>query len=128
VEDEEKEGGSTVKRRRERDRLSEEARNSVPENGLGKVMHLVKAFERLLTIPKTSMEKDHTEDQDLGEKGDKKRLMKWALRGLQFEQHCNLNNNKRHFKLLLLPVLDLGIVQMQGLTLGSILLDQAKNC
>ncbi|KAL9323502.1 hypothetical protein ACSQ67_008359 [Phaseolus vulgaris] len=90
VGDEEKEdGGSTVKRRRERDRLLEEARNSVPENGFGKVMHLVKAFEKLLTIPKISKEKDHTEDQDqdqdLGEKGDKNKVMKWALPGLQFE-------------------------------------------
>jgi len=93
VEDEEKEdGGSTVKRRRERDRLLEEARNSVPENGFGKVMHLVKAFERLLTIPKNSKEKDHTEDQDqdhdLGEKRDKNKVMKWALPGLQFEQQA----------------------------------------
>ena len=83
VEDEEKEGGSTVKRRRERDRLLEEARNSVPENGFGKVMHLVKAFEKLLTIPKSSKE---DQDQDLGEKGYKKKVMKWALPGLQFEQ------------------------------------------
>ncbi|RDX78607.1 Protein TPX2, partial [Mucuna pruriens] len=90
-EDEEEEGGSsTVKRRRERNRLLEEARNSVPENGFGRVMHLVKAFERLLTIPKSSKEKDHKEldhDHDHGEKENKSKVMKWALPGLQYEQH-----------------------------------------
>ncbi|XP_047165724.1 SART-1 family protein DOT2 [Vigna umbellata] len=88
--DEKEDGGSTVKRRRERDRLLEEARNSVPENGFGKVMHLVKAFEKLLTIPKNSKEKDYVgdqdQDQDREEKRDKNKVMKWALPGLQFEQ------------------------------------------
>ncbi|TKY50198.1 TPX2 protein [Spatholobus suberectus] len=81
------EGGSSVKRRRERDRLLEEARNSVPENGFGRVMHLVKAFEKLLTIPKSSKEKDHDRDHDRGEKENKSKVMKWALPGLQIEQH-----------------------------------------
>ncbi|KAJ1412556.1 hypothetical protein SESBI_20282 [Sesbania bispinosa] len=44
------EGSAMVKCRRER--LLEETRNSVPENGSGGVMHLVKAFEGLLIIPK----------------------------------------------------------------------------
>ncbi|XP_020219635.1 uncharacterized protein LOC109802629 [Cajanus cajan] len=92
----EMEGSSTVKRRRERDRLLEEARNSVPENGFGRVLHLVKAFERLLTMPKSSKEKDHKDhhdhdeqenDHDHGEKEKKNKVMKWALPGLQFEQH-----------------------------------------
>ncbi|CAJ1947080.1 unnamed protein product [Sphenostylis stenocarpa] len=88
VEKEEKEEeGFNVKRRRERGRLLEEARKSVPENGLGKVMHLVKAFEKLLTIPKNSEEKDHEEDDRHGEKENKSKVMKWALPGLQFEEH-----------------------------------------
>ncbi|KAG5129411.1 hypothetical protein JHK84_035808 [Glycine max] len=88
-ENEEMEGGSTVKRRRERDRLLEEARNSVPENGFGRVMHLVKAFEKLLTIPKSSKEKDHKEEHDNEheEKENKSKVMKWALPGLEFQQH-----------------------------------------
>ncbi|GAV92813.1 hypothetical protein CFOL_v3_36191, partial [Cephalotus follicularis] len=52
-----KTGSSTVKRRR--DKLLEEARNSVPE--FGKVMHLVNAFEKLLSIPK-SKESDEKEN------------------------------------------------------------------
>ncbi|KAF6135181.1 hypothetical protein GIB67_035252 [Kingdonia uniflora] len=42
-------GSSKMKRRREK--VLEEARKSIPE--FGKVMHLVKAFERLLSIPRT---------------------------------------------------------------------------
>ncbi|CAN1311102.1 Microtubule-destabilizing protein 60 [Linum perenne] len=52
-----KEGSSTVKRRREK--FLEEARKSVPE--CGKVMHLVKAFEQLLTVPKSLKEKQRLE-------------------------------------------------------------------
>lgn len=63
-------GCSTTKRRR--DRLLEEARKSVPERG--KVMHLVQAFEKLLTIPKE-------EDEPEEESGNK--ATKWALPGLQ---------------------------------------------
>ncbi|XP_027358857.1 protein TPX2 [Abrus precatorius] len=97
------EGGSTVKRRRERDRLLEEARNSVPESGSGRVMHLVKAFEKLLTIPKSSSkgedeeekeneeeEKQHVDDDDDHEKENddkkKKNVTKWGLPGLQMMQ------------------------------------------
>ena len=68
---------SMVKRRRVR--VTEEARNSVPENG--KVMHLVKAFERLLSIKR---EKEKNEDEEENEK--KNKVMKWALPGLQFQQ------------------------------------------
>ncbi|KAK1563475.1 hypothetical protein Q3G72_028067 [Acer saccharum] len=69
-------GSSTVKRRR--DKLLEEARNSVPE--CGKVLHLVKAFEKLLSIPK-SKESDGKESEKIDD--DKKVGMKWALPGLQ---------------------------------------------
>ncbi|XP_057952907.1 microtubule-destabilizing protein 60 [Malania oleifera] len=71
-------GTSTVKRRR--DKLLEEARESVPEAGSGRVMHLVKAFERLLSMPR-SKESDQTEEKESEE--STKRGMKWALPGLQ---------------------------------------------
>lgn len=68
-------GSSTVKRRR--DKLLEEARRSVPEGGCGRVMHLVKAFEKLLTIPSSKEEEKEAEDNY------EKKAMKWALPGLQ---------------------------------------------
>lgn len=68
---------SNVKRRR--DKLMESARQSVPEPGSGRVMHLVKAFEQLLSIPKS---KD-PEENDENEIEDAKKGMKWALPGLQ---------------------------------------------
>ncbi|KAG4922709.1 hypothetical protein JHK86_051522 [Glycine max] len=72
-------GGLVVKRRRER--LMEEARKSVlPQSGSGKVMHLVKAFEKLLSIPKTKEEEDEDGSQD------QERVGKWALPGLQQQQ------------------------------------------
>ncbi|KAJ4707345.1 TPX2 protein family [Melia azedarach] len=73
-------GSSTTKRRRAK--LLEEARKSAPENG--KVMHLVKAFEKLLSIP-NSKESDIKEDDEIEYvKNDvKTRAMKWALPGLQ---------------------------------------------
>jgi len=80
VEEENEEKGnrsSMVKRRRER--VMEEARNSVPENG--KVMHLVKVFERLLSIKR---EKEKNEDEEENEK--KNKVIKWGLHGLQFQQ------------------------------------------
>ncbi|KAI8027903.1 hypothetical protein LOK49_LG02G03984 [Camellia lanceoleosa] len=49
-------GSSNMKRRREK--LLEEARESVLEPGSGRVMHLVKAFEKLLAIPKDSDQMD----------------------------------------------------------------------
>ncbi|KAH0998076.1 hypothetical protein GBA52_021940 [Prunus armeniaca] len=67
---------STFKRRR--DKLLEEARKSVPERG--KVMHLVQAFEKLLSIPSKDLDeqKDGEEPEDNGKKAEK-----WALPGLQ---------------------------------------------
>lgn len=70
-------GCSTVKRRR--DRLLEEARKSAPE--CGKVMHLVKAFEKLLSIPKPKESNDENNEQDQVVEESKK-PMKWALPGL----------------------------------------------
>lgn len=69
---------SMVKRRRER--VLEEARNSVPESGSGRVMHLVKAFERLLSIPKKDQKNEENDDEK------KNKVMKWALPGLQLPQ------------------------------------------
>ncbi|XP_010259341.1 PREDICTED: protein TPX2 [Nelumbo nucifera] len=69
-------GSSKIKRRR--DKLMEEARNSIPEPGSGRVMHLVKAFERLLSIPSSKESKRSEEGDDNSKKG-----MKWALPGLQ---------------------------------------------
>jgi len=66
---------STMKRRR--DVLMEEARQSVPDPGSGRVLHLVQAFERLLSIPKELDEK-HEKLEEETKKG-----IKWALPGLQ---------------------------------------------
>ncbi|XLR20990.1 microtubule-destabilizing protein 60 [Arachis hypogaea] len=83
-----------VKRRREK--LMDEARKSVPEAGPGKVMHLVKAFEKLLTVSTTG-KKDQDQDQDQlaeavpaeeqepqekEENKVKRKVMRWALPGL----------------------------------------------
>lgn len=62
--------------KRSRERLLEEARQSVPEPGSGRVMHLVKAFEKLLMIPK-SVDSDEIEGEN------EKKARKWALPGLQ---------------------------------------------
>ncbi|XP_049382723.1 uncharacterized protein LOC125847062 isoform X1 [Solanum stenotomum] len=72
--------GGTIKRRRER--LLEEARQSVPETGSGRVKHLVKAFEKLLSIPKTKECKEKGEN-DENEAEDSSKEQKWALPGLQ---------------------------------------------
>ncbi|KAG2711012.1 hypothetical protein I3760_04G057600 [Carya illinoinensis] len=71
-------GSSSIKRRR--DKLLEEARKSVPDPGSGRVMHLVKAFEKLLSIPSS---KDLDEKDEKEEEETKKKAMKWALPGLQ---------------------------------------------
>nr|AFK45180.1 unknown [Lotus japonicus] len=69
------EGSAMVKRTRER--VMEEARNSGPENGSGRVMHLVKAFEKLLSIRKQGCDEEN---------GEKSKVMKWALPGMQLPQ------------------------------------------
>ncbi|RWW06110.1 hypothetical protein GW17_00030584 [Ensete ventricosum] len=54
--------------------VMEKAMSSMPEPGSGRVKHLVKAFESLLSIPK----------DDEGEKSDEERkLSNWTLPGLQ---------------------------------------------
>ncbi|KAE8706750.1 hypothetical protein F3Y22_tig00110388pilonHSYRG00191 [Hibiscus syriacus] len=79
-------GSSTIIKRR-RDRLMEEARNSVPE--CGKVMHLVKAFESLLSIPdpkdtdKEGEDEKEPREEKIGNYNNKKKSLKWALPGLQ---------------------------------------------
>ncbi|RVW30426.1 Protein TPX2 [Vitis vinifera] len=70
-------GSACVKRRR--DRLLEEARNSGPVSGSGRVAHLVQAFEKLLSVPST---KD-SDQKDENESKENKEGMRWALPGLQ---------------------------------------------
>ncbi|KAL0381035.1 UNVERIFIED_CONTAM: hypothetical protein Sangu_0167800 [Sesamum angustifolium] len=65
--------------KRSRDRLLEEARQSVPEAGSGRVMHLVKAFEKLRMMPKLG----DSEEKEAEEMEDDKKGVKWALPGLQ---------------------------------------------
>ncbi|XP_068656904.1 microtubule-destabilizing protein 60-like [Aristolochia californica] len=72
-------GRDTTRIRKVRHRLLEEARSSIPETGSGMVLHLVKAFEKLVTIP-NSKESTGKEGADNAEKG---KATKWALPGLQ---------------------------------------------
>ncbi|GMI67538.1 hypothetical protein like AT5G15510 [Hibiscus trionum] len=81
-------GSSTIIIKRRRDKLMEEARNSVPE--CGKVLHLVKAFERLLSLPdrkgtdrEGEDEKEPKEEKIDNYNNNKKKPLKWALPGLQ---------------------------------------------
>ncbi|GJU72525.1 TPX2 protein [Tanacetum coccineum] len=64
-----------VKRRREK--VLEVARGSIPDTGCGRVMHLVKAFENALTLPK--------EESESEEGGEKEKVMvgSWELPGLR---------------------------------------------
>ncbi|KAJ0841118.1 hypothetical protein HanPSC8_Chr14g0626751 [Helianthus annuus] len=62
-----------VKRRREK--LMEVARQSVPDAGRGRVLHLVKAFENALTISKSK-----TDEESEGVTG---KVKKWELPGLR---------------------------------------------
>ncbi|KAL7604595.1 hypothetical protein Lser_V15G20293 [Lactuca serriola] len=47
--------------KRRREKLLDEARKSIPEPGSGRVLHLVKAFENILTLPDSN--EDEFEDQ-----------------------------------------------------------------
>ncbi|XP_071707673.1 microtubule-destabilizing protein 60 isoform X2 [Rutidosis leptorrhynchoides] len=69
-----------VKRRREK--LLEVARQSIPENGCGRVMHLVKAFENALTLPKPKIDSDNEEENEEPE-DEIKKVLKWELPGLR---------------------------------------------
>ncbi|PIN15645.1 hypothetical protein CDL12_11710 [Handroanthus impetiginosus] len=65
--------------KRSRDRLLEEAREGAPETGSGRVMHLVKEFEKLQMMPTSG----DSEQKEVKEGEDDKKLIKWALPGLQ---------------------------------------------
>ena len=71
------ESGSTYVRRS--DRLLKEARNIGHVSGFGRVAHLVKAFERLLSIP--SIDYSYLKDENESKENNKER-MKWTLPGL----------------------------------------------
>ncbi|KAK4772845.1 hypothetical protein SAY87_027864 [Trapa incisa] len=73
----------TFKRRR--DRLMGEARKSVPESGAGRVMHLIKAFEKIVSIPKEAAadSNDNKESEEAENAKVDKRPVKWALPGSQ---------------------------------------------
>lgn len=85
---------STVKRRREK--LLEEARNSVPDHG--RVMYLVQAFEKLLSIPNSNNSSDdQKDDEQEQEREEKKKPAKWALPGMQspkvFEPQVSISSS-----------------------------------
>lgn len=69
-----------VKRRR--DKLLEVARQSIPENGCGRVMHLVKAFENALTLPKPIVDLE-TEEVNEQVEDETEKVLKWELPGLR---------------------------------------------
>ncbi|KAF5202624.1 Tpx2, partial [Thalictrum thalictroides] len=73
------EKGSSSAIKRQRAEMLEEARNSMPEAGRGKVMFLVQAFEKLNTIPS---KKESKESEEV-EKDENNKEMKWALPGMQ---------------------------------------------
>ncbi|XP_019442733.1 PREDICTED: suppressor of Mek1-like isoform X2 [Lupinus angustifolius] len=104
---------NVVKRRREM--VLEEARNSVPENGVGRVMHLVKAFEKLLSIPNSKNE----DDEDDNNNNKNKNVMKWALPGLQ--QKCDQINSDSLFcqSDLVLTSQNLGLDQKVSVSVSS---------
>lgn len=77
------EGSSKV--RKMKSLMLEEAMSSIPEPGAGRVMHLVRAFERLLSIPK-----DRERENGQGKKG---RVMNWALPGLQLAPRAEQTDN-----------------------------------
>ncbi|XP_038977055.1 uncharacterized protein LOC103695654 isoform X2 [Phoenix dactylifera] len=63
------------KMRKMRSKILQEATSSMPEPGAGRVMYLVKAFERLLSLSKDAQGREKVEN--------KKKVMNWALPGLQ---------------------------------------------
>ncbi|KAK4776966.1 hypothetical protein SAY86_005654 [Trapa natans] len=110
-------GSSVVKRRR--DRLMEEARKSVPESGAGRVMHLVKAFEKLLTIPnETEDSKDGKEAEEEENAKAKNKLEKWALPGLQLPKvpEIELSNSSFCMSELMLTAENLGLDKRSSLS------------
>ncbi|XP_076900993.1 microtubule-destabilizing protein 60-like [Bidens hawaiensis] len=61
--------------KRRRDKVLEVARQSIPSNGCGRVLHLVKAFENALTITKPKTDEE-AEDETV-------KVPKWELPGLR---------------------------------------------
>uniref|UniRef100_A0A7N0V2E7 TPX2 C-terminal domain-containing protein n=1 Tax=Kalanchoe fedtschenkoi TaxID=63787 RepID=A0A7N0V2E7_KALFE len=81
--------------KRNRDKLLEEARESVPEPGSGRVMHLVKAFEKLLTMRKKSAGGDGDGEEEKEAEGESaefynrfmhRKVVNWALPGMQAQK------------------------------------------
>ncbi|GLU11002.1 hypothetical protein SLE2022_277750 [Rubroshorea leprosula] len=70
---------STLKR--SRDKLLDEVRNSVPS--FGKVMNLVQAFEKLLSIPNSKESEKNDEEADENNADTKEKPVKWTLPGMQ---------------------------------------------
>ncbi|XP_073059845.1 microtubule-destabilizing protein 60-like isoform X1 [Primulina eburnea] len=79
--------------KRRRDKLLKEARESVPESGSGRVMHLVRAFENLHLIRKA----DDSGDEELEQVQDEKKGTKWGLPGLQ--QSTKVSNSQVYLPL-----------------------------
>ncbi|WOL15456.1 targeting protein for Xklp2-A-like [Canna indica] len=75
----------SAKARAMRRLMLEEAMSGVPAQGAGRVMYLVKTFERLLSIPK---------EEKQGESGGevKRKVANWALPGLQFRPKAKLSD------------------------------------
>ncbi|KZV42764.1 hypothetical protein F511_07461 [Dorcoceras hygrometricum] len=77
------EGESGLKR--SRDRLLEEAKVSVPEPGSGRVMHLVKAFEKFNMIPNSN----DLKEKEVEEMKEENKGLKCELTGLQQHPKCS---------------------------------------
>ncbi|KAK7273343.1 hypothetical protein RIF29_14392 [Crotalaria pallida] len=73
---------------KKRDRLMEVAKVSVPESGggSGKVMNLVKAFEKLMNLSDSKDEEQNKEEKETEEGNNGKVVMKWPMAGLQFSR------------------------------------------
>ncbi|XP_023771423.1 microtubule-destabilizing protein 60 isoform X1 [Lactuca sativa] len=73
----------SAKVKRRRDKYMEVARQSIPEDGRGRVMHLVKAFETALTLPKSKTDTEGEEQNEELEGEDTRKIPKWELPGLR---------------------------------------------
>ncbi|KAL9676772.1 hypothetical protein QQ045_004992 [Rhodiola kirilowii] len=102
---EEDSGLSSAIFKRNRDKLLEEARESVPEAGSGRVMHLVKAFEKLLSMKKKSTGggddggnadgEQQKESEDFYKRfmSTNRKVMNWALPGMQLGKECEAHSH-----------------------------------
>lgn len=80
-----------VKRRRER--LMDQARENVPQGRSGKVLHLVKAFEKLLSVSTENKDQDQKVVEKEPQEEVKKKVMKWALPGLPLPNNATENED-----------------------------------